>query len=132
MSEQRRVRGPNPGKSLEELRHDIAEQWHPSRNGRLQPADVTTGSSRAVGCPLRVGRKVSVVNSVVSIPEMAAQRHPTLNGGLRPEDVAAGTHQKVWWKCHKGPEHEWQAVGKSRKNGSGWPFCVIPGGYKTY
>jgi hypothetical protein len=134
---------------------EVVAQWHPTRNGDTRPENVIAGSHktywwkcsegpdhewRAVvekrtqgsSCPFCLGQRASVTNSVASIPEMLAQWHPTRNGDLRPEDVVAGTHQKLWWKCSKGPEHEWQAIGQSRKKGAGCPFCVIPGGYKTY
>ena len=30
--------------------------------------------------------------------------------------------EKVWWKCNKN--HEWQAIVRSRNNGSGCPICA--------
>jgi len=60
-------------------------------------------------------------------PEVAKQWHPTLNGDLTPSDVTKGSHKKVWWKCDKGIDHEWEGIVKSRSNGGG---CIICRGYK--
>ena len=51
------------------------------------------------------------------------------NAPLTPKDVVTQSHRTVWWICEKG--HEWQALVKSRADGSGCPFCtnrkVLPG-----
>jgi hypothetical protein len=52
---------------------------------------------------------------------MAKEWHPEKNGNLTPEDVTHGSCRKVWWMCKYG--HEWQAVVKGRKKGSGCPVC---------
>jgi hypothetical protein len=36
---------PDPGCSLEDLRPELAEEWHPTLNGDVRPADVLPGSS---------------------------------------------------------------------------------------
>ena len=41
-------------------------------------------------------------------PELATEWHPTKNS-LLPWQVSAGSNKKVWWKCEKGPDHEWEA-----------------------
>ncbi|MFH1833670.1 MAG: zinc-ribbon domain-containing protein [bacterium] len=48
------------------------------------------------------------------------------NGALRPTHVTAGSHEKVWWKCKKGEDHEWEAAVKDRSRGKKerWPFCA--------
>jgi hypothetical protein len=38
--------------------------------------------------------------------------------------VPQGTHQKVWWKCPKGPDHEWEAQVKTRVKGNGCGYCA--------
>jgi hypothetical protein len=124
----------------------LVAQWHPTRNGDLRPEDVHKGTakklwwkclegpdhewqasgdtrSRGAGCLFCAGALVSVTNSVASVPELVAQWHPTRNGDLRPENVHKGTAKKLWWKCPKGPDHEWQASGDTRSNGNGCPFC---------
>lgn len=60
-------------------------------------------------------------------PELLLLWHPTKNIGIRPEEVTIKSFQKVWWKCPKGVDHEWQAsirymVDKDNKY-VGCPFC---------
>src|SRR5262245_28146044 len=66
----------------------------------------------------RLKEPLSVTN-----PQLAAEWHPTKNGDLRPEDVVAGSNKKVWWKCPKADDHEWEAVIASRAGGTGCPCC---------
>ena len=61
-------------------------------------------------------------------PELANEWHPIKNGNLTPSDVVSGTGRKVWWKCDKGDDHEWEASIINRKKGTG---CSICDGKKT-
>jgi hypothetical protein len=57
-------------------------------------------------------------------PDVATEWHPTKNGDLTPDKVTAGSDRLVWWKCTKGPEHEWQAkIGHRARLSSGCPRC---------
>ena len=56
-------------------------------------------------------------------PELAKEWHPTKNGELTPGDVTPGSNKKVWWKCDKGDDHEWEAKVNNRNNGKGCPIC---------
>ena len=47
-------------------------------------------------------------------PRIASEWHPTKNGKLKPENIVAVSHTKVWWKCTKGNDHEWQSSVKNR------------------
>ena len=49
--------------------------------------------------------------------------HPTRNYPLVPENFKAGSSKKVWWKCSKGDDHEWEAGINDRTGGHGCPFC---------
>jgi len=135
--------------SLQALFPETAMEWHPTKNGNLTPADVVAGSakrvwwvcnkgpdhewstqvdtrtSQGVGCPYCAGRKASVTNSLqAQFPDVAADWHPTKNGSLSPGEVVAGSTRKVWWKCEKGPDHEWQSVVRTRTTrGTGCGFC---------
>jgi hypothetical protein len=109
---------------------EVAAQWHPTRNGKLKPADVTAGSNKKVwwlcpktcpegcaheweariasrcmgnNCPYCSQKKVSCehVSIVFTHPDIAAQLHPALNGELKPSDVTTGCNKKVWWLCNK-------------------------------
>ncbi len=61
-------------------------------------------------------------------PELASEWHPTKNGQLTPADVTAGSVKKVWWKCPKGSDHEWDARIQDRDNGAG---CAVCSNYKV-
>ena len=94
---------------------DLMSEWHPTKNGRLEPREVSYGSQKRVwwqcsvhqshewsttawqragnhtGCPYCRGKKVSVTNSLRSRnPQLAKEWHPTKNGELNPEDVTWG------------------------------------------
>jgi hypothetical protein len=127
----------------------IAKQWHPTRNGKLKPADVTAHSGkkawwqcrkakdhvwettiglRANGskCPFCSRVRPSKDNNLKAIfPKIAAQLHPTKNGDLKAEDIAPYSSKHVWWVCKNGPDHIWQATLCNRTGrGSGCPFCA--------
>ncbi len=124
--------------------HLVAE-WHPTRNGKLTPRDVTLGSGKLVwwkcpkardhvwqcpvggrvkqGCPFCANMRVSSTNSLASIaPKVAREWHPTKNGKLTPRDVVGGTSRYVWWRCAFG--HAWRTMINSRTRlGSNCPDC---------
>jgi len=139
--------GMRPSKeyNLKSLKPEIAAQWHPTKNGKLKPEDVTPGSERSVwwqckkghewktvvynrrkyGCPTcshdaRLGKR-----KIISIreynPEVAAEWHPTKNGDLTPDNVSYGSKKVPWWRCEEG--HEWQQEVKRRTKGVGCPYC---------
>ena len=128
---------------------ELARQWHPARNGKLRPQDVTAGSKKKVwwrcpidsrhewevdvcarsslgtGCPYCAGSRVDDTNSLGTLfPELAKEWH-TKNGMLTPADVTAGSKKMVWWLCAKDKRHEWQTTpGARTSRGNGCPFCV--------
>ena len=129
-------------------RPDIAKQWHPTKNGNLTPENFTPGSNENVwwtcpkgddhdydativhrtngsGCPYCANQKVSKDNNLfVLFPNIAKEWHPTKNGDFKPENFTPGSSRiKIWWKCPKGEDHEWDAVIASRSRGSGCPYC---------
>ena len=56
-----------------------------------------------------------------SHPELASEWLTDKNGDLTPDQIVAGSHKKVWWKCAKGPDHEWESTIVNRANGNGCP-----------
>ncbi len=136
--------------SIGTLKPNLAKEWHPTKNGNLTPNDVSPGSSRKVwwkcpkgddhvwqasvnnrtkgsGCPICTNHKAVDSNCLANVyPELAKEWHPTKNGDLTPKDVSFGTNKKVWWKCPKGKDHEWQAKPSHRIRGTGCPFCTNP------
>ena len=123
---------------------DLAEQWHPIKNGLLTPFDVIPGSERKVwwlcengheweatpssrrrgrGCPYCANRKVTLENSLAfKFPSLAKEWHPTRNGDLTPEQVVSGSGKTVWWMCENG--HEWKARVVDRAAGRGCRKCL--------
>ena len=136
-------------KSLAETHPEIAKQWHPTKNGDLSPKDFTTGMGKKVwwkcdkgedhewemsiasrassgqGCTICRGFKVVKSNCLATLnPDLSKEWHPILNGNLTPYNVIPGTSKKVWWKCGKGEDHEWQASIKNRNRGAGCGVCA--------
>lgn len=140
-------RKPAPRRSLATRFPKLAAQWDMGRNDALTPRDVTAGSGSRVwwkcpkgpdhrwqatvlhrsegqGCPFCRGLKVSVTNNLAQrFPAVSQQWHHRRNGTMGPDDVVAGSHRRVWWKCPKGPDHEWQSPVVGRTRGAGCPFC---------
>jgi hypothetical protein len=127
---------------------DVAAQWHPTKNGALTPSNVTYRSMRRawwrcekghewstrihqrtqVGtrCPYCLGRYVTPERSLATVdPEVAKRWHPTKNGPLTPGDVMPASMRRVWWKCPRGDDHEWQTAVANRTSmgPDGCPFC---------
>ena len=127
--------------SLSTTNSEIAKQWHPTRNGKLLPDHVYKGSHKKVwwlcdrnkfhewesaintrvlgsNCPICAGKKVDNTNSLnITHPHIAKQWHPTKNGNLQPNNFTFGSSKKVWWKCDKYKDHEWEASINKRVNG---------------
>ncbi len=122
---------------------DLAKEWHPTRNGDLNPKNVTPGSGRKVwwicgsgheweapiysrsrgsGCP-DCNRPTSTDNNerLIANTDLLKEWHLTRNSNLNLRNLPAGFNKKVWWICEEG--HEWQATAKSRMKGRGCPDC---------
>ena len=127
---------------------ELASEWHPTKNGKLTPFQVSSGFGEKVwwkcnkgddhewltkvisrrngsNCPICEGKKVVSSNCLATTnPELASEWHPTKNGKLTSRDVTDGSGKKVWWKCDKGDDHEWKAVIGSRAQGNACPICA--------
>ena len=116
---------------------EVSKEWHPTKNDKLRPEDVTPNSGKRVWWLCSKGHEwqVSVVGrnkgdgncpycvSLAEInPKLASEWHPLKNNGLFPFDVTVSSNKKVWWLCNKG--HEWQAVIAKRSIGRGCPICA--------
>ena len=141
------MRKPQKGKSLAEVNPELAKEWHPSKNGYLTAYDVTAGTEKKVwwkcnkgidheweasiynrskgsGCAVCSGHKAVLSNCLATLnPTLAEEWHPTKNGDLTPNDVTSSSNKKVWWKCDKGDDHEWQSSIANRTNERGCPIC---------
>ncbi|MEU8079252.1 zinc-ribbon domain-containing protein [Catellatospora citrea] len=137
--------------SLADRFPQVADQWHPTRNGDMTPAQVIGTSSTVrvwwvcdqgpdhewatrvhqrtvvgTGCPCCAGLQLSVTNSLAArFPTLAEQWHPTRNGDLTPDRIVAGSGSSVWWQCPVAPDHEWPATLDKRtgQEATGCPAC---------
>ena len=124
----------------------LAMQWHPEKNGTLDPSQVMSGSNRkawwkceqghewqasiksriqGAGCPVCAGKVVSPgENDLESYsPELAKQWHWEKNRKQGPARISAFSNRRVWWKCSMG--HEWQAKISDRSmKRSDCPYCT--------
>lgn len=140
--------------SLLETKPELAKEWHPTKNEKLTPDEVTIGSHKKVwwlgscghewqaeiksrcngrGCPYCAGRLLlKGFNDIKTThPELLKEWDNEKNNDLVPEDLQMGSHTKVWWRCSKG--HSWQASPNERiSKGRRCPYCahnprVLPG-----
>ena len=138
---------------LSTLYPNLAAEWHPIKNGSLNPNSVTVKSGKTVwwlgkcghewqstvyhrtegqNCPICSSHKLlKGYNDLKTLyPEIASEWHPTKNGTLSPSEVFSMSNRKVWWLGKCG--HEWRCQISCRtKNGNGCPICsgytIIPG-----
>lgn len=144
---------PIPGMTdLATINPKLANEWHPTKNRKFKPSDVTVFSGKKVwwtcekghewqatiinrskgkGCPYCSGRlPINGLTDLASVnPPLAKWWNYQKNGGLKPSDVAAFSNKMVWWRCDKN--HEWRSTILNRSNGNGCPYCAgkvsIPG-----
>ena len=123
----------------------LAKEWHPTKNGKLTPKQVTSSKNlkvwwtcftcshewestivnrtKGVGCPKCSGRVANSTNNLaVHHPDLIKEWHPTKNE-LKPEQVKSGSGKKVWWICSKC-SHEWKSRVVDRSKGRGCPKCA--------
>lgn len=124
----------------------LAEEWHPTKNGKLAPHTIKASSRKKVwwlgkcghefdqiigdrnagnGCPTCSGRVLLAgLNDLATINlDLAKDWHSTKNGKLTPQDVRANEGRLVWWQCPVKKHHVWQAMVSSRNNGALCPHC---------
>jgi hypothetical protein len=127
---------------------EIAKEWHPVKNGNLKPSDFVFGSGKKVwwncpkgedhewvakisdrtgkasGCHCCAGKKLCKDNRFdLNYPEIAKQWHPHKNGDLKPSEFTSMSGKKVWWKCPKSDDHEWEVTIFNRTKSKRCPFC---------
>ena len=122
-----------------------AELWHPTKNGKLTPYDITASSAKKIwwlckkcgyewqmsphnrkkgqGCPHCAGKVplVGIDDLATTHPTLAQEWNYEKNANLIPQDVKAGSDRAIWWKCPKCG-YEWQAVIRFRVKG----LCKCP------
>lgn len=131
----------------------IAQEWHPSKNGKRVPHNFLPYSNHKawwkcgqghswkasiVGrtrygrrCPICKKNEPRVIRPRLAnrssladaSPDIAFEWHPHRNGDLKPTDVPYGSTVRVWWICKQG--HEWTTKVNGRTaSGSGCPYCL--------
>jgi hypothetical protein len=125
---------------------NLLAQFHPTRNGKLDPFEIVAGSNKIVwwvckkhpkdpwpaevykralrgdGCPYCANKRATRDNCLATThPYIAREWHPTRNGVLTPDKVIATSTKVGWWLCACGTEYSRQICGRLR--GSGCPQC---------
>ncbi len=138
--------------NLASARPEVARLWHPRKNGRLTPSDVTPGSERVVwwrceentrhvwqakvclvgrqnrksmGCPFCAGVSILRGDSLYDKrPDLREYWDVAKNGRLTARDVTCGSSQRVYWRCPIARGHRWRAtpVEVTQKQNP-CPFC---------
>jgi hypothetical protein len=129
----------------------LAEQWHPTRNGRRTAEMVTPGSRRIVwwlctdcahswcarvssramdgnGCPRCAGQQAQPgdpVTLAVARPELYAELDlgGVKNLGLDPTTVHVRSNRRLPWICRTNADHRWSASPAARMNGCQCLHC---------
>ena len=123
---------------------ELAKEWHPTKNGKLTPEELTYASNKKVwwicpngheyeknvvgrtvanrGCPYCTNQKVlKGYNDLETIfPNFLKEWNYKRNTVL-PNQVIARSGKKYWWICELG--HEWQVSPLDRTYGRGCPIC---------
>ncbi len=138
--------------SLQEMRPNIAKEWHPTKNDGWSPIGLSWKSERKVwwlcdkcgneyemtvahrvtgnGCPVCAKEKFARtyrknrVNKYGGIVDskLLNEWNYEKNKGLTPDAFPKGSNDKVWWKCEKCG-YEWKAKISNRHHGRGCPCC---------
>ncbi len=117
---------------------NLSKEWHPTKNGKLKPKNVSRGSKKTVWwkCEkcgyaweaLIYKRNIGLKSCLrcrslgIMSPELSEEWHPTKNGKLTPYEVSMGSNLNIWWLCSKC-KHSWIARPQSRQDGNGCPNC---------
>lgn len=134
--------------SLYTLRPDLMKEWEFSKN-IINPKEVSSGTSRkawwicpnnnehsylaainhrnnGTGCPYCRGLKTSISDSLYTLyPHLMSEWNFTKNLKVDPKKLAPFSNKKVWWKCDKASDHEWQASpGVRIKQNQGCSACA--------
>jgi hypothetical protein len=132
---------------LAHLEPSVAAEWHPRKNGALQPSQIGVGSNTSVwwlcgnghewkapptrrcfgkrsGCAICANQMVlkGFNDLATTTPELAKMWHPTKNGSLSAQDVVAGSSLKHWWICSLG--HSFRSTGSQLVQGRGCGVCT--------
>lgn len=129
--------------SVEELYPELAKQWHPVKNGKLEPWQFAISSRKKAwwlgdcgheweapihsrvagsGCPYCSNKRLlpGFNDLATTHPQLLSEWDYEKNN-ISPKEIFAGSETLIWWKCEKG--HEWQTYPYRRKTGENCPYC---------
>ena len=135
---------------LETVCPEVANEWHPTKNGDLRPCDVLSGTSQVVwwicpngheykaslnsrvikgkernGCPICANKVVlQGTNDLETLFPKIAQEWDMQKNDLTPSEVLSGTHKKYWWICPFGHSYQASPENRTNANGTGCPICA--------
>lgn len=145
-------KGSRPSKTNNlALNHELAKQFHPSKNGSFKAKDYSLTSREMIwwkcpkgqdhewearinmrvrmrtACPFCCNRRVSSTNCLSKLfPELAKELHPTKNAKLTGHDITATSTRIVWWRCEYGHNFK-QLVRRRTERGQGCRKCYLSG-----
>ena len=136
---------------LQTINPMLAREWHPVKNGTLNPTNMMSTSKRKIwwickegheweatidsrskghGCPYCSGRYAVIgVNDLLTLrPDIAKLWHPTKNNNITPDVVTVSSGTKHWWLGECG--HEWQTRVSHMCSKNSLEICPICNGQK--
>lgn len=131
--------------SLASEHPELAKEWHPSKNGTLNPNHLRPTSNKKVwwmcddghewassvsnrvngrGCPYCSGKRVlqGFNDLLTTHPHLEDEWDYEQNTTFNPTEISAGSNKKAWWKCRQCG-HKWSARIEARAVGRGCPIC---------
>jgi len=141
----RRAVSVSPEKSLAKLNPEAARRWHPEKNDRLKPSDVTADSNKVAwwlcptcghewhasvktvsrkdnGCPRCRKNMKKTRLDLRKYPYALACFDRIRNVGLDPTRL--DPYMKFHWRCPKGEDHLWcKPFNKKVSEEKFCPFC---------
>ena len=131
----------------------VAQQWHPTKNGKLTPDMVTCNSQKMAwwqcpicknvwraridsrqtsGCPKcchlvknndQYKRKKTSLLGI-KCPHLIKEWDYAKNGAITPFNITYGSTRMLYWKCANNNNHMWQATAVDRCIGKiNCPYC---------
>ncbi|MDF2534446.1 MAG: putative zinc-ribbon domain protein [Bacillales bacterium] len=133
--------------SLLEHHPELANEWHPFKNGTFTPNEIspcsdihvwwlgacnhewqTTPSNRVrmnSGCPI-CNNKVILIgfnDLATTHKKLCTEWDYEKNSDLLPTSVVGGSVKQIWWLCEKGHSFKASVSNRAKKNGTACPFC---------
>ena len=108
---------------------DFSVWWKCAKGHSWNAVISSRANQRLVGCPYCKRRRPTKTNNLKATqPDIAKEWHESKNCGRSPEQFLPQSSQKVWWRCAKHHDHEWEAsisnrVGSGARQGTGCPIC---------